>query len=567
MAACAKELVHLWRARRAVRQIEESGLFDPAWYARGGAPPGSTRRLIWHYVLRGAAEGRSPSKDFDSAFYLHAHPQIGLSGWNPLAHYAVHGRKAGLLTRPANPSVLPRQKLTSQSYWSWLIEMKNLEAPAIARLQERADTLPPLSIAGDGGELGRHVLLLPATVGLAEDAVPRIRAAIAAAPETELFYADEDCIGAGGEPAPWFKPDFDPELLQAGDLLGPASVMQRGLLERLGWDGVVPDAAGLRRLTLRAAGLKPRIGHIPRILFHRGRPAALDAVPATPPAPPPLVSVIMATRDHAALLEVAALGVLEKTAFRAVELLIIDNGSTQRATHRLLARLAADSRVRVLPSPGPFNWSALNNLGAHSARGDILVFLNNDVEIVSAGWLTELVAQAMRPDVGAVGAKLLYPDGTIQHAGMTLDNAGCFCHALRGAAADDPGMLGEMGVVRSVAAVTGACLAIRREVFFAVGGLEETVLAVTCNDIDLCLRVRDAGYRVVYTPHAVLVHHEAASRGQDLSEARMARVIAERDYLRRRWGDLATRDPYLNPNLCLLDGRPALEAPAALCSA
>jgi len=244
--------------------------------------------------------------------------------------------------------------------------------------------------------------------------------------------------------------------------------------------------------------------------------------------------------------------------------LIVDNGSRECPTLRLLNRLATDPRVKILRAPGPFNWSALNNQAARAASGDVLVLLNNDVEIISPDWLGRLLAQVLRPGIGAAGARLLYPNRTIQHAGLSHDPAGCFSHVLRGAAADDPGPAGTFAVARSVAAVTGACLAIRRDVFFAVGGLEENTLGVTGNDIDLCLRLRHAGYRVVYAPDAVLVHHEAASRGPDTSPAHMARVVAERDYLRGQWGEMAVRDPYLNPNLCLLHGRLALDAPRAI---
>ena len=568
-AACAdgslfERLHYLWRAWRAVRVIAPSGTFDADWYKRDGTLGGSPRRLIWHYVLRGAQEGRSPSPSFDSARYLRAYPQVGLAGLNPLAHYVAEGRALGLQTYAAPRAALPRQVFSQAAYSAWIAERSRLDSPIAARLLARASGLPPLAVNGAGGDEQDHVLLLPRGVGLADSALLFLRAAIAAAPEADLLYADEDLQAADGtRQTPWFKPDFDPELQSAADLLGPATVFRRPLLARLGWDGRAPDAGGLHGLTARAVALGCHIHHVPRILFHRSRSPSLSPVAAAWPGPKPRVSVIMPTRDHASLLRKAAYGVLQNTDYAPLELLIVDNGSRRRATFRLFAELAADPRVRILAAPGPFNWSALNNRAAAAARGDILVLLNNDVEIVSPAWLGEMAARAAQPAIGAVGAKLLYPNGTIQHAGMTIDAAGCFSHMLRGAPADSPGVFGENRVCHTVAAVTGACLAIRRKLFLEVGGLEPDSLAVTCNDIDLCLRVRHAGYRVVYVPQAVLMHREAASRGHDASAARMARVVAERDYLRRRWGALATHDPYLNANLCLLNGQPALEAPGS----
>jgi GT2 family glycosyltransferase len=568
-AACAdgslpERLHYLWRAWLAVRVIAPSGAFDAAWYARDGRIAGSPKCLIWHYVLRGAQEGRSPSSAFDTAQYLRAYPQVGFAQLNPLAHYVTRGRRQGLRAYRAPPAAMPRQPFSQAAYDAWTLERARCVAPMLERLRYSAD-LPPLDVAGRGGSAASHVLLLPP--GVTEDgaAVLRLRAAMQADPAADLFYADEDRLSPDGQrSAPWFKPDWDPDLAKAGDLLGPATVFRRSLLAELGWDASVPSSDTLRRLTEAAVMRGARVGHVTAILFHRAHSPTLKR-PATPaPARKPLVSIIMPTRDRAKLLRKAARGVLKNTDYGPIELLIVDNDSRQRATHHLFGELATDPRVRILRAPGPFNWSAMNNQAAQAAHGEIFVLLNNDVQITSPHWLSVMVAQAARPEIGAVGAKLLYPNGTLQHAGLTIDSAGCFCHTMRGAPADEPGLFGEMHVTHAVAAVTGACLAIRRDVFFEVGGLEQDVLAVTCNDIDLCLRVRQAGYRVVYAPEAVLVHREAASRGHDVSATQRARVLREREYVRQLWGDLAVHDPYLNANLCLLFGRPALEAPAAV---
>jgi GT2 family glycosyltransferase len=232
-------------------------------------------------------------------------------------------------------------------------------------------------------------------------------------------------------------------------------------------------------------------------------------------------------------------------------------------TAQLFRRLGADSRVRILPYPGAFNWSAMNNHAARAARGEILLLLNNDIDVIAPGWLRELVGQALRPEVGAAGAKLLYPDGSVQHAGMTLGNGSFGAHLYRHAARDDPGHGGMLAARRRVSAVTGACLAIRRDVFHDVGGIEEDHLRITGSDVDLCLRVRARGLAVICTPHALLFHRELASRGLDATPERQARVAAERTYLLQRWGDAIETESFLSPNLTVVQEQLALVGESA----
>jgi GT2 family glycosyltransferase len=216
----------------------------------------------------------------------------------------------------------------------------------------------------------------------------------------------------------------------------------------------------------------------------------------------------------------------------------------------LLDRLATDPRVRVLRRDGNFNFSMLCNAGAQAARGNILVLLNNDVEMSDTTWLMSLVEHAMRPDVGAVGAKLAYPDLSVQHAGLLLGAGpdGIAVHAFSRAPRDAPGPGGALWLEREVGAVTAACLAIRRAVYLEVGGMDEQ-LPVAYNDVDLCLRLRAAGYAIVWTPFAELVHHESATRGPDGDAARAAAAVK----LRARWGEQLARDPFYNDNLSMAD--------------
>ena len=242
-------------------------------------------------------------------------------------------------------------------------------------------------------------------------------------------------------------------------------------------------------------------------------------------------------------------------------MLIVDNGSEEPATFALFETLLADPRVRILPQPGPFNFSALNNRAAEQARGEVLLLLNNDTEVIEPGWLAEMVSHALRPEVGAVGAKLIYANGRIQHAGVVLGRGTEITHQLRLAERTDPGPDGELALTRTVAAVTGACLAVRRSVFVEAGGLDEVNLAVGFNDIDLCLRIAALGYRNVWTPFACLFHLESVSRGHDEAPEKRERMMRELNWMTATWGPALAHDRHHNTNLTLGWNESGLAAP------
>jgi O-antigen biosynthesis protein len=218
---------------------------------------------------------------------------------------------------------------------------------------------------------------------------------------------------------------------------------------------------------------------------------------------------------------------------------VLDNGSEEPDTLRFLGDLREPHRA--LRDPRPFNWSSINNEGVRSARGDVLLFLNNDTEVLEPTWLEALLEHAQLPEVGAVGARLLYPDGTLQHAGVVVGLGGTAGHAFKRMPPDHPGHFGMSQVVRDCSAVTGACLMVRREVFERVGGFDERY-QVAYSDVDFCLSVREKGYRNVFTPHATLYHHECATRG-DLDPP------PDRWRFQARWAGYLADDPYYNPNL------------------
>jgi GT2 family glycosyltransferase len=268
------------------------------------------------------------------------------------------------------------------------------------------------------------------------------------------------------------------------------------------------------------------------------------------PAPPPLVSLIIPTRDRRELLEPCVESLLAKTGYRNFELIVVDNESRDPAALDFLASLERRGAARVLRDGRPFNFSALNNLAVAQARGEIVGLLNNDLEVVEEGWLEEMTSHAMRPEVGAVGARLLYPDRTVQHAGVILGIGGIADHAHKHLNADAPGYTFRARLTQNVSAVTAACLLIRKQTYLAAGGLDEQ-FAVAFNDVDFCLRVRALGLRNLWTPFATLIHHESKSRGRETTPARMARFRGEIRALEQRWGKALLEDPAYNPNLTL----------------
>jgi GT2 family glycosyltransferase len=397
---------------------------------------------------------------------------------------------------------------------------------------------------------------LPDDALLAEAALFELAAASSDSGDADILFTDEDRVdGTGDRIAPRFKTTWDPELAREGDALGHIAAFRTSFLRRI----FVADAAPAQTpflpwLSSKAGFLAETaaIRHVPAVLCHRLAEYASAPLRTRNPRPvrepEVLVSVIVPTRDHVHLLEQCVEGLLNRTDYQALEILIVDNDSQEDATKSLMDRLAQDRRVWTMSHPGEFNFSAINNRAARAAQGEILLLLNNDIDVIHPDWLTEMVSHVSRPDVGAVGAKLLYADGRIQHAGVVLGPGRNLIHQLRGEPGDASGPCGELLSTRTVSAVTGACMAVRRSVFFEVGCLDEN-LAIAYNDIDFCMRLGDRGYRIVWTPHAELFHLESASRGADTAPDKHARSLRELDYFCRVWGSLIDRDPFHNPNI------------------
>ncbi|MEO6028688.1 MAG: glycosyltransferase family 2 protein [Candidatus Binatia bacterium] len=412
---------------------------------------------------------------------------------------------------------------------------------------------------------GGIVAFCPATAELAVDAL-RVAVETFAASDGDVLYSDEDLRDdAGWRQSPELKPGWSPDLLLSWMYWSRLVFYRRDLLSRLLPLQSELEGAHLYDLALRATEGETRIVHVPRILAHvhappatagtlttKERDAGLRALAAAlvrrnisgrvewhadgqvyrvrrTPATAKKVSIIIPTRDGLAMLR-RCLQAVEATDYPLFEVVIVDNGSVERST---LAFLATTPH-KVVRAPGPFNFSRLNNVAVGETDGAYVLFLNNDTEPCDTGWLSALVEHAERPEVGAVGAKLLYADGRIQHAGIALGVGGLAGHPYR-FQREAPES------IRNVSAVTAACLLMRREAFDTIGGFDER-LPVNSNDVDLCLRLRERGYLVVYTPHAILHHYESQTRG--------FRAAPDDAWLMtHRWRDVLQADPYSNPNV------------------
>jgi GT2 family glycosyltransferase len=265
----------------------------------------------------------------------------------------------------------------------------------------------------------------------------------------------------------------------------------------------------------------------------------------------PLVSIIIPTKNQYLLLKQCIDGLLKRTSYSHIEILVIDNQSNDSKTLAYLESLSSNNVIKILHYSHSFNYSAINNFAVKQAKGALIALLNNDIKVTTSNWLSEMVTHALRPEIGCVGAKLYYPDGTIQHGGVILGIKGTASHAHKYFPADHAGYFNRLRVTHNVSAVTAACLVMRKALFEEAGGFDEVNLKVAYNDVDLCLKVLDLGYRNLWTPHAELIHYESKSRGKKRSWWQRRKLRKEARFLQRKWGKLLLNDPCYNPNLTL----------------
>lgn len=437
---------------------------------------------------------------------------------------------------------------------------------------------------------GDFVVFLDHDDELTEHALYMLTVELNNYPDANIIYSDEDKIDENGNRFdPYFKPDFNYLLLLGQNYMAHLIAYRTNLIKELGGLRSGYEGAQDWDLVLRAVEKVPEetVRHIPFILYHwrvtRGSTAmginektyAREAqyralkkhleikgikaelydvnnvhwrIKFALPENLPCVSIIIPTRDRLDLISRCVNSILTKTNYPNYEIIILDNGSKEEKTLRYFDEVSKHNKIKVIRYDIPFNYSKINNYAVQYAKGELLLFLNNDTEVINPDWLEEMVPHIIREEVGIVGAMLYYPDNTIQHAGVILGIGGVAGHAYRFFPKGHPGQSGRVWLAQYMSAVTGACLLIKRKVFEEVGGFEED-LAVAFNDVDLCLKVLSRGYKIVWTPYAELYHYEGISRGKDTIEN--PRFRKEIEYMQNKWGHILYRDPAYNPNLTL----------------
>ena len=440
---------------------------------------------------------------------------------------------------------------------------------------------------------GEFVGLLDHDDLLAPDALYEMAARLEKDGGIDVFYTDEDKVTTDLSEhfQPHLKPDFNLDLLRSNNYICHFFVVRREIAERIG--GFRPEFNGAQDydFIFRCTEEAEKIVHIPRILYHwRVHSASTADNPASkmyayeagkraiegnlersgvrgvvslrqdygfydvhyPVEGEPLVSILIPNKDQKETLMHCIHSVLETSTWKNLEILIIENNSEQEETFACYRELEKDPRIRILTYPGKtFNYSAINNFGVQQAKGEYLLFLNNDIEVITPDWIEQMLGNCQRPEVGIVGAKLYYPDNTIQHAGIIIGIGGIAGHAFLGLARAKSGYLHKASLQMDYSAVTAACMMMKAEAFRKAGGFEEK-LTVAFNDVDLCLRTVEQGWLVVYDPHVEMYHYETKSRGAEDSEEKLRRFQQEIEFMRTRWIRLLKDgDPNYNPNLTL----------------
>ncbi|MEL6787566.1 MAG: glycosyltransferase [Cyanobacteria bacterium J06607_15] len=502
------------------------------------------------------------------------------------------------------------ESVTAQLYGNWelcLVDDRSTKSYVKAVLEEYAakDRRIKTAYRQENGHIsrasntaleiatGEYVALLDHDDLLAPHALSEVVKLLNQHPEADFIYSDEDKVDCQNlHQSPFFKPDWCPDSFLARMYTCHLGVYRRSLVRSVGNFRVGFEGSQDYDLVLRVTEKTDRIFHIPQVLYHwrmheqsaaavadakpyaaiaaqkaiaeaiarRGEPGEVIGAAQAPGVytvrykikEHKLVSIIIPTKDLADTLNVCLESIFSKTTYPNYEVIVIDNGSTETKTADCLAawQQRQPERFRSYAYNIPFNYSQINNYAVEQAQGDYLLFLNNDTEVVSEGWLGAMVEQAQRQSIGAVGGLLLYPDNTVQHAGVVLGIGGVAGHSHRNFAASMTGYFSQLVSTNNYSAVTAACLMCRRQVFEEVGGFE-TDLAIAFNDVDFCLKIASHGYRNIYLPHVVLYHYESKTRGYEDTVEKQARFAREIQYMRQKWSAICDRDPHYNPHLSL----------------
>lgn len=435
--------------------------------------------------------------------------------------------------------------------------------------------------------------ILPLTAGdrLAAGALPQLCALLDKGDAWAFTDCDHD--GPNGERSnPWFKPAWDIDFFIGADIFSPGAIFGAGvvqqaltLLEGSGIYSTLDWQDLLAAIALATQKSEMSVLHLPKVLYHRSKNAPtspelaetsdqryravqwlceqlvpntkLSRVPGYPsllrphwalPRKLPKVSLIVPTRDQVKLLKTCIEGLLNKTDYPEIEIIIVDNNSSDPATLEYLSSLSAFG-VKILPHPYPFNYSTINNRAVDIATGDLIGLVNNDIEIMESDWLLEMVSHIMRQGIGAVGAKLLWPNGMVQHGGVVVGINGLAAHSGNNLTDQEAGYLATNQITRRQQAVTAACLVMQRSIYNYLGGLDEKKFPVAFNDIDLCQRIQQLGLDIIWSASAKLIHAESASRGKDVSVEKRARAEMEQRSFIERWSSSGAKDIHYHPAL------------------
>lgn len=641
------------RERFNTMKIRLSPFFDEKFYLSQNQDVATANiDPALHYLNYGAREGRNPGPYFSTVKFQQNFSAVSDRKYNPLLEYhrrlkyglplvEIAKKQNGTLSQQdrisikrhvqdfvknkkisvAMPVFNPHppyleaaiESVQAQLYPHWELCIANDAStnPNIAKILDRfaaedkrikvvhRDVNGHISQATNSAikiATGEFIALMDHDDVLAEEALYEVALVIESTDDIDVIYSDSDAIDQSGiRQSPFYKPDFNVELLLGLNLVSHLGVYRASLVQKVGGLRKGYEGSQDYDLILRVlAQSKPsRIKHIQSILYHwrqggaqksfseahldkcvavarqaiqdyldhEGEGATVTSAPASPQysrvkrklsAPLPLVTCIIPTRDRLDLLTTCLDGLLQNTAYSAIEVIIVDNESKERATLAYFKNIQKnDSRVRVVRYDGKFNYSAINNFAAKQAKGSLLAFINNDIEIQHSDWLDEMVSHAVRPDVGAVGAKLHYPNGKIQHAGVVIGLGGAAGHLLQTAPGESLGDHACAVLTRQVSAVTAACMVVKKDAFLEVGGFDEINLTVAFNDTDLCLKLQEAGYRNIFTPFAQLIHHESISRGIEDTQEKQMRFRSEVTYFKEKWAKIIENDPFYNTNLSL----------------
>lgn len=442
---------------------------------------------------------------------------------------------------------------------------------------------------------GEFCLLLDHDDLLHPDAIDCLIRQLSVAPGAKIIYGDEDKVTEDNDRhSPHFKPDWNLDLITSQNYVCHPLMIKKSVLDEIDGFRLGVEGSQDHDLILRASLVvkETSIRHVPLVLYHwretenstasnsgaksyttdagilalenyfalQDKPVAvtMGKFPNTyhckwpVPENAPLVSLIIPTRDGYELVKQCVDSIFKLTTYPNFEIIIVDNQTTCEKTLGLFKRYQSKyQNVSVIRWDAPFNYSAINNYAVAHCNGDVVGLINNDIEVITPEWLDEMVGHALRPDVGCVGAKLYYPNDTVQHAGVILGIGGVAGHSHKYFTKNDPGYFTRLYLTQNLSAVTAAALVVRKDVFEQVGGLNEFDLKVAFNDVDFCLKVREAGYKNVFTPWAELYHHESVSRGQEDSAEKIARFNSEVNYMKNQWGELLNNDPAYNPNLTM----------------